>query len=39
MDIYKSSNWEVVFVDWYQEFPGQCIVSSNKKMFSKNQSG
>ena len=30
MILYKSYNWEVVFVDWCQEFPGQCILSSNK---------
>ena len=35
MDIYKSSNWKVVFVDWCQEFPGQCIISSNKKCLVK----
>lgn len=31
MNLYKGKYWEVVFVDWCQEFPGQCIISSNKK--------
>ncbi len=35
MEIYKSNNWEVVFVDWCQEFPGQCIISSNKEDLSE----
>ncbi len=34
MELYKSKNWEVVFVDWCQEFPGQCIISSNKESLS-----
>lgn len=34
MILYKSDNWEVVFVDWCQEFPGQCILSSNKESLS-----
>ena len=34
MILYKSNNWEVVFVDWCQEFPGQCILSSNKESLS-----
>lgn len=34
MNIYKSDNWEVIFVNWCQEFPGDCIISSvNKKEF------
>ena len=28
MDLYKGKTWTVVFVDWCQEFPGQCIISS-----------
>lgn len=35
MELYKSKNWEVVFCDWCQEFPGQCIVSSNKESLSE----
>ena len=34
MILYKSDNWKVVFVDWCQEFPGQCILSSNKESLS-----
>lgn len=34
MILYKSNNWEVVFVDWCQEFPGCCIISSNKEKLS-----
>ena len=28
MKLYESKNWEVVFVKWCQEFPGDCIISS-----------
>ena len=35
MNLYKSENWEVVFVDWCQEFPGQCIISSKKESLSE----
>lgn len=35
MILYKSDNREVVFVDWCQEFPGQCIISSKKKSLSE----
>ena len=31
MELYKSNNWEVVFVDWCQEFVGDCIISSHKE--------
>ena len=34
MELYKDNNWEVVFVDWCQEYPGQCIISSNKESLS-----
>ena len=34
MKLYKSKNWEVVFVDWCQEFVGDCIISSNKESLS-----
>jgi len=35
MIMYKGKNWEVVFVDWCQEFIGQCIISSNKESLSE----
>lgn len=35
MNLYKGNNWEVVFVNWCQEFPGQCIVSCNKENLSE----
>ena len=35
MELYKGKNWEVVYVDWCQEFVGQCIVSSNKESLSE----
>ena len=34
MNLYKSKYWEVVFVDWCQEFPGQCIISNTKESLS-----
>jgi diadenosine tetraphosphate (Ap4A) HIT family hydrolase len=34
MELYKGKYWEVIFVDWCQEFVGQCIVSSNKESLS-----
>ncbi len=34
MELYKGKYWEVIFVDWCQEFPGQCIISCNKKSLS-----
>ena len=34
MELYKSENWEVVFVDWCQEFVGDCMISSNKENLS-----
>lgn len=34
MEIYKSKNWEVVFVDWCQEFVGDCIISCSKEKLS-----
>ena len=34
MKIYKSKNWEVVFVKWGQEFVGDCIISSKKESLS-----
>lgn len=35
MNLYKSKNWEVVYVDWCQEFVGDCIISSNKESLSE----
>jgi len=34
MELYKSSKWEIIFVDWSQEFVGQCIISNNKESLS-----
>ena len=34
MDLYKGKTWTVVFVDWCQEFPGQCIISSQIERLS-----
>ncbi len=34
MELYKGKYWEVIFVDWCQEFPGQCIVSCEKESLS-----
>jgi diadenosine tetraphosphate (Ap4A) HIT family hydrolase len=34
MNLYKGKNWEVVFVDWCQDFLGNCIISSNKESLS-----
>ncbi len=31
MNLYESKNWIVVFEEWCQEFPGQCIISSTKE--------
>lgn len=35
MELYKGKNWDVVYVDWCQEFPGQCIISSKKTSLSE----
>lgn len=34
MDLYKGKYWTVVFVDWCQEFPGACLISSPKEKLS-----
>ncbi len=34
MELYKGKYWEVIFVDWCQEFVGDCIISSNKESLS-----
>ena len=35
MELYKGKYWSVIFVDWCQEFPGDCIISSNKENLSE----
>ena len=35
MELYESNNWKVVFVDWCQEFVGNCIISSKKESLSE----
>lgn len=34
MQLYKGNNWEVIFVNWSQEFPGDCIISCDKEKLS-----
>ncbi len=34
MTLYKGKYWEVVFEEWCQEFPGQCIISNKKESLS-----
>ena len=34
MILYKGKTWEVVFCEWCQEFPGQSIISCDKKSLS-----
>lgn len=34
MDLFTSKYWNVVFVSWCQEFPGDCIISSKKETLS-----
>lgn len=34
MNLYKSENWEAIFVNWCQEYPGDCIISSKKETLS-----
>ena len=34
MKLYNGDSWEVVFVDWCQEFVGDCIISCNKESLS-----
>ncbi len=31
MELYKGKYFEVLFVDWCQEFVGQCIISGHKE--------
>ena len=35
MELYKGKIWEVVFVDWCQEFVGDCIISCDKENLSE----
>lgn len=35
MQLYKGKYWEVVFEEWCQEYPGQCILSCNKESLSE----
>lgn len=35
MILYKGNNFEVVFVNWCQEFVGDCIISCNKESLSE----
>jgi len=34
MELYKDKYWTVIFVEWCQEYPGQCIISSTKESLS-----
>jgi len=34
VDLYKGKYWDVIFFDWCQEFPGDCIISSKKETLS-----
>lgn len=34
MQLYKGKTWELIFVKWCQEFPGDCIVSCDKETLS-----
>lgn len=35
MELYKGKTWKVVFVDWCQEFVGDCIISCDKENLSE----
>ena len=34
MELYKGKNWNVIYVELCQEFPGQCIISCDKQSLS-----
>lgn len=34
MNLYQGEYWNVIFVDWCQEFVGDCIISCNKESLS-----
>lgn len=35
MELYKGKFWDVIFVNWCQEFPGDCIISCDKESLSE----
>ena len=35
MRLYKSKNWEVQFIEYCQEFPGYCLILSDKHSLSE----
>ena len=35
MKLYTGKYWDVIFVDWCQEFVGDCIISCNKESLSE----
>lgn len=37
MELYKTKNWNVIFVKWCQEFPGDCIIASNNNRESLSE--
>ena len=34
MNLYSGKNWDIIFGEWCQEYPGYCIISSNKQSLS-----
>lgn len=34
MNLYSGENWDIIFGEWCQEYPGYCIISSNKANLS-----
>lgn len=34
MKLYEGHHWEVVYVDWCQDFVGNCIISNDKESLS-----
>ena len=34
MNLYSGKNWDIIFGEWCQEYPGYCIISSNKESLS-----
>ena len=34
MNLYSGENWNIIFGEWCQEYPGYCIISSNKENLS-----
>ena len=35
MNLYKGKNWDVVFGEWCQKYPGYCIISNNKRSLNE----